>query len=68
MSNDTSLLFSSGFVARRVRRLGFHTRHEARWSARGGVLEHYVEHGDQAQQSRRSLIACRRRKLVRNAG
>jgi hypothetical protein len=26
---------------------GCHTRHEAPWSARGGVLEQYVVHGDQ---------------------
>jgi mannan endo-1,4-beta-mannosidase len=40
----------------------------ARRSARGGILEQYVEHGEQAQRSRRGLIAPCSRKLVRKAG
>jgi hypothetical protein len=57
--------FSYCFVARRVRRLWVRG---ARRSARGGILEQYVEHGDQAQRSRRGLITRRSRKGVRNAG
>ena len=40
----------------------------ARRSARGGVLEQYVEHGEQAQRSNGELIACFDRQVVRNAG
>ena len=40
----------------------------ARRSARGGVLEQYVEHGEQAQRSNGGLIACFDRQVVRNAG
>jgi hypothetical protein len=57
--------FSSGFVARRVRRLWIRG---ARRSASGSILGQYVEHGDQAQRRRRGLSACRSRKLMRNAG
>jgi hypothetical protein len=55
--------FSHSFVAKRVRRLRIRG---ARRSARAGVLEQYVEHGDQAQRSKRGLIARRSRKCVRN--
>ena len=64
-ATPTRALFSHRFVARRVRRRWIRG---ARSSARGGVLEQYVEHGEQAQRSRRGLIARRSRKLVRNAG
>ena len=40
----------------------------ARRSARGSVLEQYVEHGEQAQRSNGGLIACFDRQVVRNAG
>ena len=40
----------------------------ARRSARGGVLEQYVEHGEQAQRSNGGPIACFDRQVVRNAG
>ena len=40
----------------------------ARRSARGGVLEQYGEHGEQAQRSNGGLIACFGRQVVRNAG
>ncbi len=40
----------------------------ARRSASGGVLEQYVEHGEQAQRSNRGPIACFDRQVVRNAG
>ena len=33
-----------------------------------GVLEPYVEHGEQAQRSNGGLIACFDRPVVRNAG
>ena len=33
-----------------------------------GVLEQYVEHGEQAQRSDGGLIACFDRHVVRNAG
>jgi glucose-1-phosphate cytidylyltransferase len=59
--------FLAGFRREAVRRLGFHTRHEATGSARGGVLGPYVDQGDQAQRRRRRLARCGR-KLVRNAG
>jgi len=60
---------SSGFVARRVRRpWEAPSEPGARRSPRGGVLGQYVEHGDQAQRRRYSLIARRSRKAIRNAG
>ena len=40
----------------------------ARRSARGGVLEQYVEHGEQAQRSNGGPLACFDRQVVRNAG
>ena len=40
----------------------------ARRSARGGVLEQYVEHGEQAQRSSGGPMACFDRQVVRNAG
>jgi hypothetical protein len=40
---------------------------DARRLARGGVLKQYVEHGKQAQRSRRGLIAPRSRFCVRKA-
>ena len=40
----------------------------ARRLARGGVLEPYGEHGEQAQRSNGGLIACFGRQVVRNAG
>ena len=40
----------------------------ARRSARGGVLEQHVEHGEQAQRSNGGPIACFDRQLVRNVG
>jgi hypothetical protein len=64
-ATDINLHFSSGFVARRVRRPWIRG---ARRSARGGVLGQYVEHGDQAQRRRHSLITRRSRKSMRNAG
>ena len=36
--------------------------------ARAGVLEQYVEHGEQAQRSHGARIACFGRRVVRNAG
>ena len=62
---QTSAHFSHRFVARRVR--GPWIR-GARSSARGGILEQYVEHGGRAQRRRHGLIARRSRKGVRNAG
>jgi hypothetical protein len=56
---NRSLLFSPGFVARRVRRPWIRG---ARRSVSRGVLGHYVEHGGgalwAAQQSRRGLARC----------
>ena len=61
----SSLHFSHSFVARRVRRPWIRG---ARSSARGSILEQYVEHGERAQRSRHGLIARRSRRSVRNAG
>jgi len=65
---NRSLLFSPGFVARRVKRPWIRG---ARGSASKGVLGHYVEHGGgalwAAQQSRRGLARCDG-KLGRKAG
>ena len=40
----------------------------ARRSARGGVLEQYIEHGEQAQRSNGGPLACFGRQVVKNAG
>ena len=40
----------------------------ARRLARGGVLEQYGEHGEQAQRSNGGPIVCFARQAVRNAG
>ena len=61
----TSPLFSPGGEAKCVRGPSVQG---ARRSARGGVLEQYVEHGEQAQRSNGGPIACFDRQLVRNAG
>ena len=37
-------------------------------AARGGVLEQYVEHDEQAQRSNDGPIACFGRQVVRKAG
>ena len=58
-------LFSPGGEAKCVRGPSVQG---ARRSARGGVLEQYVEHGEQAQRSNGGPIACFDRQLVRNAG
>ena len=60
-----SSLFSPGGEAKCVRGLSVQG---ARRSARGGVLEQYVEHGEQAQRRNGGPIACFDRQLVRNAG
>ena len=60
-----SPLFSPGGEAKCVRGLSVQ---DARRSARGGVLEQYVEHGEQAQRRKGGPIACFDRQLVRNAG
>ena len=61
----SSPLFSPGGETKCVRRLSVRG---ARRLARGGVLEQYVEHGNQAQRSNGSLIACFGRQVMRNAG
>ena len=38
------------------------------FSNNAGVLEPYVEHGEQTQRSNGGLIACFDRQVVRNAG
>ena len=40
----------------------------ARRLARGGVLEQYGEHGEQAQRSNGGPIVCFARQAARNAG
>ena len=40
----------------------------ARCLARAGVLDPYIEHGKQAQQSHGGRIVCCGRQVVRNAG
>ena len=62
---DASLLFSPGAEAKGVR--GPSVR-GARRSARGGLLEQYVDHGEQAQRSNDGPIVCFDRQLVRKAG
>ena len=64
-SAEVSPHFSPGFVARGRRRPWIRG---AGSSARGSVLEQYVEHVERAQRSRHGLIVPRSRKLVRNAG
>ena len=43
-------------------------RSAPRFLNNAGVLEPYVEHGEQAQRSNGGLIACFDRQVVRNAG
>ena len=57
-------LFSPGGEAKCVRGPSVQG---ARRSARGGVLEQYVEHGEQAQRSNGGPIGCFDRQLVRKA-
>ena len=61
----TSPLFSPRGETKRVRGPSVQG---ARRKARGGVLEQYVEHGEQAQRSNGGPIACFDRQVVRNAG
>ena len=69
----------SGRVDPRLASLHFSPRGEAKWVrgpsgrgasrlARAGVLEQYVEHGNQAQRSHGGHTACFDRRVVRNAG
>ncbi len=60
-----SPLFSPRGEAKRVR--GPSVR-GARRPARGGVLEQYGEHGEQAQRSNGGPMACFGRQAVRNVG
>ncbi len=62
---SASPLFSPGGEAKCVRGPSVQG---ARRSARGGVLEQYVEHGEQAQRRNGGPIMCFDRQLVRNAG
>lgn len=55
--------------ARRVQECrGTACRARGRRAARGGVLEQYVEHGEQAQRSNGGPIVCFGRQVVRKAG
>ena len=60
-----SPLFSPGGEAKCVRGPSVQG---ARRSARGGVLEQHVEHGEQAQRRNGGPIVCFDRQLVRKAG
>ena len=62
---STSPLFSPRGEAKCVRRPSVGG---ARRLARGGVLEQYGEHGNQAQRSNGGLLTCFGRQVVRKAG
>ena len=61
---SVSPLFSPGGEAKCVRGSSVHG---ARRSARAGVVEPYVEHGEQAQRSNGGPVAYFNRRRVRNA-
>ncbi len=64
-SLSTSPLFSPRGEVKCVRRPSVRG---VRRSARVGVLEQYVEQGEQAQRSNGGLITCFGRQVVKNAG
>ena len=65
-----SPLFSPGGEAKCVRGPSVQgaRRSAPRFLNNAGVLEPYVEHGEQAQRSNGGPIVCFDRQLVRNAG
>ena len=70
VSPSTSPLFSPRGEAKCVRSPSVQgaRRSAPRFLNHAGVLEPYVEHGEQAQRSHGGLVACFDRQVVRNAG